>query len=186
MIKLPFFPIVQTSYGGNQAWFSAPRMRGDGCGVIAGTNLFFYYKKREKVSKGEYMQRAHLVYESLSPLHFFNPFSKVNSYGLPFFKRTMERVGRMIGKEPVILKGKNLYRAKTFIRKNILQGHPVVLLIIFNRNIGPLSNHYVTITSFRDEGEFRVGFSTWGRYEERNLAELLEGSFIVRMGAFND
>lgn len=184
MMKLPFFPIIDGSYGGNQAWFTHPREQGDGCGVVAAANLYFYYKDRKQVTKHHFLSVAEDFYKELRPLHFYNPFSKVNSYGLPFFSLTMKRIGKKLQRPVQIYRGKNEVLAKAFIKKNILRAQPVILLIIMNKNIGHFSNHYVTITSFREDEEFILGFSSWGTYYERPLRVLLEGSLFFRLGAF--
>ena len=48
----------QTTFGGNQAWFSYRFLRRMGCGVISATDVLLHLRGKEEVSELEYMDFA--------------------------------------------------------------------------------------------------------------------------------
>jgi hypothetical protein len=181
--------IDDNEYGGNQAWFSRQIEQGDGCGVIAATNLFYYYRYPEgsAPSKEEYLQTARELYKHLKPLHLWNPFSSVNSYGLPFFTRTLDRIRRFLFLRSII-REVDIFRGRKrtmelFIRRSLREGDPVLFLTIGHPKRSPYNNHYVLITGI--EGD-KLIVSTWGQRRELSLKRLVKDAWLVRLGRLKD
>lgn len=184
-------PLVEGRfYGGNQAWFPRTTERGDGCGVMAAANLYYYYRfpQGSSPSVPEYMQTARQLYTALRPLHLWNPASPVNSWGLPFFRRTLRRMQEYFFRKGVIgrfviHKGSKA-SAAGFIRESLGKGHPPILLLMGDPRKSPYNNHYLLVTGIDEEDTLIV--STWGQRQELPLGQLLSDAIIARLGRFQE
>ncbi len=177
------------TYGGNQAWFEEEIQRGDGCGVIAAANLFYVYRHRSgsAPTREEYMLIAEEMYKYLKPLHLWNPLSPINSFGLPFFKTTFERIQRFlklydIACEVEIFKGMRR-SIPFFIRRSLRREDPVLLFAIGLPKKSPYNNHYVLITAI--QGDTLV-VSSWGQRLELSLHQLLKDAWLIQLGRLKE
>ncbi len=176
-------------YGGNQAWFSREIEQGDGCGVIAATNLFYHYRypQGSAPKREEYLQVARELYVYLKPLHFWNLFSPVNSYGLPFFAKTLDRTRRYLFQHGVIREVEIFRGRKTtmelYIRRSLREEDPVLLLTMGIPGKSPFNNHYLLVTGMEED---RLIVSTWGQRQELSLKKLLKDAWRVRLGRLKE
>lgn len=179
------FPTIEGSYGGNQAWFSKSLWAAGGCGVIASANLYSYFSDRQNMSKDEYMQVATALYYWLSPLHFYNPSTTENTYGMISFTHWYRRTLEFLDLRGVHLQGRRKLfmrkRALVEIRKALHRGELPVLAVLGVPGVSPYGNHYMVVSGIK--GDVLI-FSTWGQRREVKFSELCLPGIFFHLAAF--
>ena len=70
-LKSPFHQVETRrgmTYGGNQAWFSYKFLKNAGCGVISSTDVLLHLRRREQISRLEYMDVANDLWKKYLPV----------------------------------------------------------------------------------------------------------------------
>lgn len=70
-LKQPYLRIEldrETSYGGNQGWFSKKYLRDSACGVIGAADVISHLKGKDKMSEAEYMEFAGMLQKRYLPV----------------------------------------------------------------------------------------------------------------------
>lgn len=179
------FLTIEGSYGGNQAWFTKSLWAAGGCGVIAAANVFYYFKGPKEVSKDDYMEVARALYYWLSPLHFYNPSSEENTYGMVSFTHWYRRCLEFFDLRGVHLEARRVLfmrkRALVEIRKALYRGELPVLAVLGVPGVSPYGNHYMVVTGI--EGD-NILFSTWGQRRVVNFSELCRPGIFFHLATF--
>lgn len=172
-MELKNFPLVQGSYGGNQAWFKKSLWAAGGCGVIASANIYYYFLEKKNVDKKEYLELATALYYWLKPLHFFNPHSKEDTYGMISPGLWAQRTVRFCRIRGIFLETKVFRfirkRALLEAKKALLKGELPAIMVLGPPASTPYVNHFMVITGFSGD---KLIFSTWGRKVEIDFSEL--------------
>lgn len=192
MPSIKTFPLVDNlHFGGDQSWFQDAKKKAGGCGVVAAANVVLYYLGRFSPNKSTFLQAMNSLYYVLNPLHFFNPFIKENTLGLPFFNRVIHRTAiylRSIGVDKAYktMSKTSFDQMKHFIMEAIDSKDPVILFILFHKKLKYYNNHYMTITGYQDTPGFLLEISTWGSKVHLTLEEIYDGSLFLNLGTFYD
>lgn len=184
-MELKNFPDVQGSYGGNQSWFKKSLWAAGGCGVIASANIYFYFLQEKRVKKEDYMALATALYYWLKPIHFFNPNSKEDTYGMISPGLWAQRSLRFFRLRGLFLETK-IFR---FVRKKalaeaksaLLRGEIPAIMVLGPPGSTPYVNHFMVITGFSADKLF---FSTWGRKVEIDFKDLAAPGIFFHLIVF--
>ncbi len=179
------FPIIEGYYGGNQAWFDKKLWAAGGCGVIAGANLYFFFKEDYRPTKEAYMQEAVALYHWLKPLHLFNPLNTEDTYGFISVSLWRDRLLRFFR-----IRGLDVStRVHRFIRNSALElsikaldrGELPVIMVMGIPKSSKYVNHFMVITGY--EGEDLL-VSSWGRKIRIPFTELRGGANFFHLAIF--
>ncbi|NLY36215.1 MAG: hypothetical protein GX046_03145 [Tissierellia bacterium] len=184
-MELKNFPDVQGSYGGNQSWFEKSLWAAGGCGVIASSNIYYYFKKENKIRKEDYMALARALYYWLKPLHFFNPQIKEDTYGIISPGLWTQRSLRFFRLRGLFLEAKVFRfirkRALVEAKRALLKGQLPAIMVLGPPGSTPYVNHFMVITGFSGD---RLIFSTWGKRMELEFDELAAPGIFFHLIVF--
>lgn len=197
-IKLTDFILIDNRYyGGKQSWFNKSIDRSSGCGVVAATNIFAYLLKVDdekykylysgnvnKITKDDFKINMNEVYKYITPIHIWNPFSKVNSWGVPtisYFTNGVKKYSQSKGTKLRIYKKGTCTKyenAVKFIKSALDKKLPIAIITVLNSYYKLYTNHWMTITDLKeDKNKVVVTVSTWGEKKDLLFKELWEHSF---------
>lgn len=184
LIELKMPRVGGTNYGGNQAWFENSLHAAGSCGVVAAANLNFYLRKKDP-SLEEFMLVSRSLYHALAPLHFYNPFAEENTWGLPFFKRYMQRLRAWFRATGLDLQSQTYRGAKRGMRNFFweqiqAERAPILLVLGAPKSLKAYDRHYLLITGIDLKRGMLIA-SSWGQRVQLPLEELLK-SYLLRTG----
>ncbi|MCR6544146.1 hypothetical protein [Dehalobacterium formicoaceticum] len=161
-----FYEERPVGYGGNQEWFLQNMQRNAGCGSVCGANLAACYALNEPEMRSLYdghidpeshrfqqQEYLHLMEEMYS-------YMKPGPLGYPYLKRFARQFQKFAQNQGISLHPKvpakfvSFADAFSFVQENIDQGHPIALLILFQRahELRAVNWHWMTITGY-ESGE---------------------------------
>ena len=169
-LEKEFFKIDKY-YGGKQEWlhesgYISKKKADRSCGVAAAANLVLYLAREnpefrrlyDGKNKEDYIELMRKLYTFLKP----------RFYGVPTIRKMRNGILNFAASKGILLKPYSkiwIFSKKDssdFIKKAILQGHPV-LLLTWNFPDPQLKNHWVTVTGWNEkDGEEFIMVSNWG------------------------
>lgn len=178
------FEVSLGSYGGNQMWFKNKYMLKTGCGPVALTNLYAWFKglslSRDDFEGLQNLTSKYLKGPVVMPQQFIlgaRRLFRQESYQLNPIHLTLLQTNP-----------KTWNQGLAFIATSLESDNPVALLIGPNRPKASyhrdFSNHWVLITAMtlsKDKDEVRLTVSSWGAVYHLDLKALLDSKFFLSL-----
>ena len=185
--------MIGYSYGGNQDWFRTFMMRLGGCGAETACDSSLYFALHrgvkgiypfdpENLSKGEYVDFAHMMEKYLWPR--LSGIDKLSIYIDGYAKYLSDRGVDCISMDA--FDGSEPYeRAAETIRKQIDEGYPVPTLILNHkeRSLKDYVWHWFLINGYDEkDGTMMVKTVTYSWYQWLDLRKLWDTGYNNRGG----
>lgn len=178
------FNVSIDSYGGNQMWFKKPYLLQTGCGPVALTNLYAWFKGMS-LSKNDFEALQNVIWRYLK-----GPVVLPQQFILGA-RRLFRQAGFHLNPIHVTLLKNNpkaWNQALGFIARSLESDDPVALLIgphrpktIYHRDF---SNHWVLITALdlsENNKKATLTVSSWGAVYQLDLNDLLDSKIFLSL-----
>ncbi|MDO5718361.1 MAG: hypothetical protein Q4P34_05190 [Tissierellia bacterium] len=172
--------ISEGVFGGDQAWFSDERnpFSKRGCGIIGAANTIIYLA----FTRDEY--RALYPFEYINKNNYIR-FMNILSYyirpsimGIPSIGILNRGINSYTKEKNIILNNQKLIKCSNKLEImdfiiSALQKDTPVLSVNWNHRRKILSYHWITITRLEMKNDWKLGFSSWGKYYSMDLKDFI-------------